>query len=207
VRASVDEVRREVDALCVERNQARRANLQRLDLIKDGSWARNKTLQYRMQFEGPPLRAQVRSRRKALSANARLVPVHDEPAPGTAERRAQSPPRPPRGWSGVFGGSAGGQGTGADGRPVFRDYAPPANSRGSQMSHAASAPVLRGPAQKQQKRQPRNHPGSGPLGTPPPRGWTPLEGGAAVWGERQAVVPPPAARPGSEQGARAPEDP
>ena len=84
-RRAVDVLRREVEAKGASRRAVHRQSLQRLDLIRDGSWARGRTLAHQLQFDKPlqagrpPRRAAPLTSRKQPPSSARLLPVRNRP--------------------------------------------------------------------------------------------------------------------------------
>ena len=84
-RLAVDVLRREVEVQGASRRAVHRQSLQRLDLIRDGSWARGRTLAHQLQFEKPlhvsipQRRATPFAARKQPPSSARLLPVRNRP--------------------------------------------------------------------------------------------------------------------------------
>lgn len=84
-RRAVDVLRREVEVQGASRRAVHRQSLQRLDLIRDGSWARGRTLAHQLQFEKPlqtgrpPRHAAPLGSRKQPPSSARLLPVRNRP--------------------------------------------------------------------------------------------------------------------------------
>ena len=82
-RRAVDVRRREVEAQAAQARALHRQSLQKLDLIRDGSWARSRTQAHQQQFTKPvglpPRRAAPLGSRKQPPSSARLLPVRNRP--------------------------------------------------------------------------------------------------------------------------------
>ena len=83
-RRAVDVLRREVEAQAAQARALHRQSLQKLDLIRDGSWARSRTQAHQQQFTKPlqackPRRAAPLGSRKQPPSSARLLPVRNRP--------------------------------------------------------------------------------------------------------------------------------